>query len=62
MEDGFHVKIMECFILCNNFTQKFGQPDKIVRSAKSEAPPGKWAIAYCNSGKLGGDKTYYECW
>lgn len=46
----------------NNFTQKLGVDDKIVRSSKSEAPPGLWAIAYCNSGKLGGDKTYYNCW
>lgn len=46
----------------NNFTQKLGQKDQIVRSSKSEAPPGKWAIAYCNSGKLGGDKTYYNFW
>ena len=46
----------------NNFTKNFGVGDKIVRSAKSEAPPGKWAIAYCNSGKLGGDKTYYNAW
>ena len=46
----------------NNFTKMFGAGDKIVRSAKSEAPPGKWAIAYCNSGKLGGDKTYYNFW
>ena len=46
----------------NNFTQKLGAGDKIVRSAKSTAPPGQWAIAYCDSGKLGGDKTYYNCW
>ena len=46
----------------NNFTKNIGVPDKIVRSSKSEAPPGLWAIAYYDSGKLGGDKTYYNCW
>ena len=46
----------------NNFTKNFGVGDKVVRSAKSEAPPGRWAIAYCDSGKLGGDKTFYNCW
>ena len=46
----------------NNFTKNFGVGDKVVRSAKSEAPPGKWAIAYCDSGKFGGDKTFYNCW
>ena len=44
----------------NNFRQKFGAPDEIVRTAKSDAPPGVWAIAYCDSGKLGGDKTFYD--
>lgn len=46
----------------NNFTKNFFVPDHVVRSAKSEAPPNQWAIAYCDSGKLGGDKTYYNCW
>ena len=46
----------------NNFTKNFGVVDKVVRSAKSEAPPGKWAIAYFNSGKLGGDKTFNDYW
>ena len=46
----------------NNFTKNFGVGDKVVRSAKSEAPPGRWAIAYCDSGRLGGDKTFYNCW
>ena len=46
----------------NNFTKNFGVGDKIVRSAKSTAPPGKWCIAYCDSGKLGGDKTFYDFW
>ena len=46
----------------NNFIKNFGDSDKVVKSAKSEAPPGKWAIAYFNSGKLGGDKTFYDYW
>ena len=46
----------------NRFQQVFQAPDKIVRSSKSTAPPGTWAIAYCNSGRLGGDKTYYDFW
>ncbi|KAH0793658.1 hypothetical protein GPJ56_002379 [Histomonas meleagridis] len=44
----------------NNFTKNFGVPDHIVRSAKSSAPAGVWAVAYCDSGKLGGDKTFYN--
>lgn len=44
----------------NNFQQKLGAPDQVVRSAKSEGLAGEWAIAYCKSGKLGGDKTYYD--
>ena len=46
----------------NNFTKMFGAQDKIVREAESIAPPGQWAIAYCDSGKLGGDKTSYKYW
>ena len=44
----------------NNFKKMFGAEDKIVRSAKSTAPPGQWAIAYCDSGRFGGDKTDFE--
>ena len=44
----------------NGFTGMFGIPDHIVRKARSEAPPGKWAIACCDSGRLGGDKTFYN--
>ena len=44
----------------NNFTKNFGVGDRVVRSSKSNAPPGIWAIAYCDSGKLGGDKTFYD--
>lgn len=44
----------------NNFTKNFGVPDHVVRSAKSTAGPGEWAVAMVDSGKLGGDKTYYN--
>lgn len=46
----------------NHFRQMFGARDEIVRSNKSTAPPGQWAIAFCDSGRLGGDKTYYNFW
>ena len=44
----------------NNFTKNFGVPDHIVRSSKSTAAPGEWAVAMVDSGKLGGDKTFYN--
>ena len=46
----------------NNFRKMFGAKDEVVRRSKSEAPPGEWAIAYCNSGKFGGDRTSYDFW
>ena len=44
----------------NHFRQMFGAEDEIVRSAKSDAKPGEWAVACCTAGKLGGNKTYYN--
>lgn len=44
----------------NNFTRHFGVKDHVVRSAKSTAGPGEWAVAIVDSGRLGGDKTYYN--
>ena len=44
----------------NNFTSMFGMRDKIVRDAVCTAPPGKWACAWCESGKLGGNEAYYK--
>jgi hypothetical protein len=32
----------------------------IKRSASSSAEAGRWAIAYVQSGKLGGDETFYN--
>ena len=32
----------------------------VIRSAKCDAPPGKWCVAYTKSGTFGGDKTYYN--
>ena len=31
-------------------------------TAKSEAPPGVWAIAYIDSGNFGVDRTFYNSW
>ena len=44
----------------NNFTKNFGVGDHVVRSAKSSAGPGKWAVAYTKSGQFGGDRTFYN--
>ena len=30
-------------------------PSKVAREAKSDAPPGQWAVAYITSGRFGGD-------
>ena len=45
----------------NGFTSLFGAPDKIVRNSMGSAPGGMWAVAYTDSGRLGGDKAYYIC-
>ena len=45
----------------NKVGQLFVGP-QIVRQAQSTAPPGRWAIAYCDSGRLGGDQTFYDTW
>ena len=45
----------------NGFTSLFGASDKIVRSSRGTACGGKWAAAITDSGRLGGDRTYYEC-
>ena len=45
----------------NGFTKLFGASDRIVRSSKGSASGGKWAIAYTDSGKLGGDEAYFIC-
>ena len=45
----------------NGFTSLFGKADKIVRSSRGSASGGKWAIAITDSGRLGGDRAYYEC-
>ena len=46
----------------NNVTGMFGFRDKIKRSADCKAPPGKWAAAWCDSGKFGGNEAYYKIW
>ena len=45
----------------NGFTSLFGASDKIVRSSRGSATAGKWAVAITDSGRLGGDRAYYEC-
>ena len=45
----------------NGFTSLFGAADKIVRSSRGSAGAGKWAVATTDSGRLGGDRAYYEC-
>ena len=45
----------------NGFTSLFGASDKIVRSSRGTACGGKWATAITDSGRLGGDRAYYEC-
>ena len=34
----------------------------VAREAKSDAPPGVWAVAYVKSGLFGGDETFYNSW
>ena len=50
------------FEVHNNVTGMFGFRDKIKRSADCKAPPGKWAAAWCDSGKFGGNEAYYQIW
>ena len=54
-----HAAIVEVH---NGFTSLFGAADKIHRSSRAEAPPGQWAVAYVQCGRLGGDKAMYEYW
>ena len=44
----------------NSFTGLFGASDKVKRSSSSRAPAGKWAAAWVDSGKLGGNEAYYK--
>ena len=44
----------------NSFTSLFGASDKIVRNSSCRAPAGKWAAAWVDSGKLGGNEAYYR--
>ena len=46
----------------NSVTSMFGFGDEVKRSSDCEAPAGKWAVAWCDSGKFGGNEAYYKCW
>ena len=46
----------------NSVTSLFGFDDEVKRSSSCTAPPGKWAVAWCESGKFGGNEAYYRCW
>ena len=57
-ESKTHSAIVEVH---NGFTSLFGAADKIVRSSRGSAPGGKWSVPTTDSGRLGGDRAYYEC-
>ena len=46
----------------NSVTNKFWANDIVKRDARCRAPPGKWAAAWINSGKFGGNEAYYKLW
>ena len=46
----------------NSVTSFFGADDEIKRSSSCKAPAGKWACAWCESGKFGGNEAYYKIW
>lgn len=46
----------------NGFTSLFGAADKVHRRSQGQAPPGQWAVAYTQCGRLGGDKAMFEYW
>ena len=52
-----HSATCEVYIIANGWSLQ----NKIVRSARTEAPPGRWAVAYCDSGRVGCERSYYSC-